>query len=86
MGRVRVAGLDFKMEYLQSEIAALQDLIHRNGWIAQENLTNRQAAVKGLTFIMLNLGRDVDESEAWRLFHEVMDAYYDLCDRHHVTY
>jgi hypothetical protein len=85
MGRIRVAGLDFKMEYLHSEIAALRAMIHRDGWIVRENLTSRQAAVKGLTFVMLNLERGVDEDEAWRLFHEVMDEYYDLCDRHHIS-
>jgi hypothetical protein len=86
MGRIRVAGLDFDIDFLKSEIASLQNMIRRDGWIVQDTLVNRQAAVKGLTFIMLNLGRDVDEDEAWKLFHEVMDEYYDLCDRRHVTY
>ena len=83
MGRVRVAGLDFSTDYLQSEIAAFQDLMARDGWLVQETLDSRRAAVKGLTFVMLNLRQDTNE--AWKLFHLVMDTYYDLCDKHRIT-
>ena len=86
MGRVRVAGLDFSTDYLRSEIAAFQHLIQRDRWVVQETLENRRAAVKGLTFVMLNLRCNVNENEAWNLFHQVMYTYYDLCDRRHVTY
>ena len=86
MGRVRVAGLAFSLEYLRSEIHTFQVLMQQDEWFDQENLGNRKAAGKGLTFIMLNLGCDVDEEAAWPLFHQVMDKYYDLCDRFHATY
>ena len=85
MGRVRVAGLDFSIDYLRSEIAAFQNLMNRDGWMIQGNLKNRRATVRGLTFIMLNLRCD-DENEAWRLFHLALDTYYDMCDRLRVTY
>jgi hypothetical protein len=84
MGRVRVAGLAFSLEYLRSEIHTFQVLMQQDEWF--DNLENRKAAGKGLTFIMLNLGCNVDEDAAWRLFHQVMDEYYDLCDQFHVTY
>jgi hypothetical protein len=86
MGMVRVAGLDFTTDYLRSEIAAFQHLMQRDRWMNQETLESRRAAVKGLTFVMLNLRSDVDENEAWKLFHQVMDAYYDECDRRRITY
>jgi hypothetical protein len=85
MGRVRVAGLDFTTDYLRSEIAAFQHLMQRDRWMNQETLESRRAAVKGLTFVMLNLRGDADET-AWELFHQVMDAYYDLCDHRRITY
>jgi hypothetical protein len=85
MGKVRVAGLDFSNDYLRSEVAAFQHLMQRDRWMNQETLKNRRAAVKGLTFVMINLRSDSDEDEAWKLFHEVMDKYYDLCDRHHIS-
>jgi hypothetical protein len=86
MGRVRVAGLAFSLEYLRSEIQAFRDLMEREGWTTRENNEKRTMTVTGLTFIMLNLSRDEDEKEAWSLFHSVMDEYHDLCDRHHLTY
>ncbi len=84
MGRVLVAGLDFSMDYLHSEIAAFRALILREGW--WDDLESRKATIKGLTFIMLNLHREADENEAWPLFHQALDEYYDLCDRFRVTY
>ena len=84
MGRVRVAGLDFSTDYLRSEVAAFQDLMARDGWMVQENLESRRSLVKGLTFVMLNLRHDTNE--AWKLFHQVMDEYYDRCDRHQIPY
>jgi hypothetical protein len=53
--------------------------------MVQETLESRRAAVKGLTFVMLNLRDGANEYE-WNLFHLVMDAYYDLCDQHRLSY
>ncbi len=86
MGRVRVAGLDFSIDYLRSEVAAFQDLMTRDGWMVQGNLESRQAAMRGLIFVMLNLSCDANQDEAWKLFHQVMDSYYALCDRQHLRY
>ncbi len=84
MGKIRVAGLDFTTDYLRSEIATFRHLMQRDRWMAQETLDSRRAAVKGLTFVMLNLRCAADESE-WKLFHAVMDEYYDLCDSRRIT-
>ena len=87
MGRVRVAGLAFSLEYLRSEILKFQDLMEREGWMTNGNLEKRKMTVTGLTFIILNLDDDdANSDESWSFFHKVMDEYYDSCDRHHLTY
>lgn len=86
MGRVRVPGLDFSLEYLRSEIQTFHELLERASWMRRDNQTQRSGAVKGLTFIMLNLSDDVDRGEAWDMFHALMDEYHDLCDSYHITY
>jgi hypothetical protein len=86
MGIVRVAGLDFSLEYLRSEIHAFQVFMRRRDWIEEENTEKRKATRRGLVFIMLNLSCDVDQAEAWELFHQGMDEYYDKCDRFRLPY
>ena len=86
MGRVRVPGHNFGLDYLQSEVQTFREMIQRSSWLSHENLELRRGIVRGLTFVMLNLSDETDSTEAWRLFHEVMDDYHDRCDRLHVAY
>ncbi len=79
MGRVRVNRLAFSLEYLQTETQVFHEMIQRDSWLGLDQ-THRDGAVKGLTFIMLNLSDDLDRKEAWAMFHKVMDEYYDRCD------
>ena len=86
MGMTRVAGLDFSLGYLRSELQAFQEFMRRSDWKEEENTERRQATRRGLVFIMLNLSCDVDQAEAWELFHQGMDEYYGKCDRFRLPY
>jgi len=86
MGRVRVPGLNFSLEYLRSEIQTFHELLERDSWMRRDNQAQRGGAVKGLTFIMLNLSDDVDRGKAWDMFHTLMDEYHDLCDLYFIPY
>jgi len=86
MGKVRVPGLNFSLDYLRTEIVCFGKFMHETSWMTEESLGKRRLACNGLVFIMLNLGDDVSQDAAWGLFHMVMDEYHDRCDLLHIRY
>jgi len=80
MGRVRLEGLNFTMDHLQREVDTFRKFAHDPEWMTEENHEKRQALVEGLAFFMLNLADDVDQEEAWIVFHAAMDDYHLCCD------
>lgn len=86
MGRVRVAGLCFSIDALRREVDTFRQFTADPGWVSDENQEKRDTLVKGLTFVMLNLANDVDQEDAWGLFHSAVDEYHEKCDRLHVAY
>ena len=86
MGRIRVPGLNFSLDYLRSEIVCFSKFFQEASWMTEDTLKKRRLACSGLVFIMLNLGEDVSQEAAWDLFHMVMDEYHDRCDLLHIHY
>ena len=86
MGRVRVPGLDISLSHLQREVVTFQKLVRDPQWMARDNHKKRRSVCDGLTFLLLNLGADVDQKAAWDLFHQAMDEYHDRCDVLHLRY
>jgi len=84
MGRVRVPGLSFSLEYLRAECEKFHELIQEDSWLGEDQ--HREGVSTGLTFIMLNLSDAVDRDEAWEVYHKIMDEYHDRCDRLHLIY
>ncbi len=80
MGRVRVPGLDISLSHLQREVVTFQRFVSDPQWMTRANHEKRRSVCDGLTFLLLNLGADVDQKAAWDLFHQVMDEYHDRCD------
>jgi hypothetical protein len=86
MGRIVVKGLGISMDTLRHEAASFQGRFHIQDWMSEEKAESRRAVADGLTFLMLNLARNVDQSEAWKLFHKVMDEYHEICDKLAISY
>jgi hypothetical protein len=86
MGRVRVPGLDIDLPHLQREVATFQKFLRDPEWMTEENHERRRSVADGLTFLILNLSRDVDQATAWDLFHKVMDEYHKSCDKLRLRY
>ena len=86
MGRARMPGLDFFMDFLRQERDMLRKFVQDPRWMTDENHENRRGVIEGFTFLMLNLSSKVDQEEAWKLYHEIMDEYHETCDDLRVSY
>lgn len=80
MGFIRVPGLNFSLSYLQSEAQQFHTLMLKEGWLSDDNVQARRDVVHGLSFIMLNLGPEVDKHEAYHVYETVMEEYHHRCE------
>jgi hypothetical protein len=71
---------------LRREMDAFRQFTEDPLWMAAPNSEMRKTITRGLTFVMLNLGPEVDQDAAWDLYHHAMDEYHDTCDEQGLAY